>query len=82
MYLGDVSCSREAEGEGTNGSWHKSQGDLITTVPDGLDGLADIPVVMSHAYVLQTAENDADGLSVLLRTIYGLTDQIGSELLP
>lgn len=55
-YLGDISGPREAEGDGSNGSGHEPHGNLVATVPDSLDGLADIPVVVSHANVLGTTE--------------------------
>lgn len=51
-YLRDVSGSSETKRQGANGFGHELHGNLIPTVPHCLDGLADIPVVMSHANVL------------------------------
>lgn len=56
-YLGDVAGSGEAEGDGPDGLGHEAHGDLVATVPDGLDGLAYVPVAMSHADVLQQEVN-------------------------
>lgn len=52
LYLGDVSCSSEAKCEGSNGFGHKPHWNFIPTIPDCLDGLAHIPIVMSHTDVL------------------------------
>jgi hypothetical protein len=53
-YLGDVSCPCEAEGDGPDGLWHEAHGDLVATVPDRLDRLAHVAVVVGHADVLRT----------------------------
>lgn len=55
MYLGDVAGSSETKRHGADGFGHKSHGDLVPTIPHCLDGLADVPVVMSHADVLRAA---------------------------
>lgn len=52
LYLGDVAGAGETKRHRADGLGHQSHGDLIPTIPHCLDGLADIPVVMSHADVL------------------------------
>lgn len=51
-YLGDVSGAGEAKRHRADGLGHEPHGDLVPTIPHGLDGLADVSVVMSHANVL------------------------------
>lgn len=56
LYLGDVAGTGETERHRADRLGHEPHGDLIPTIPHRLDGLADVPVVMSHADVLRTAE--------------------------
>lgn len=53
-YLGHIAGTSEAEGHRPNGLGHETHGDLVPTIPYCLDGLADVPVVMSHSDVLRT----------------------------
>lgn len=59
--LGDVAGSGEAEGDAADGLGHQPHGDLVAAVPHGLDGLADVPVVVSHPDVLRTHTCERSG---------------------
>lgn len=52
QYLGDVAGTGETKRHGSDRFGHEAHGDLIPTIPHCLDGLADVPVVVSHADVL------------------------------
>lgn len=52
-YLGDVAGSGETKRHRADGFRHEPHGNLIPTIPHCLDGLADVPVVVSHADVLR-----------------------------
>lgn len=56
LYLGDVAGASETERHRANRLGHEAHGDLIPTISYCLYGLADVPVVVSHADVLGTAE--------------------------
>ena len=67
LYLGDVAGTGETKRHRADRFGHEAHGYLIPTIPHRLDGLADVPVVMSHADVLRTAERqggtgDEDGV--------------------
>ncbi len=51
-HLGDIAGTSETKCHRADRFGHKPHGNLIPTIPHCLDGLADVPVVMSHANVL------------------------------
>lgn len=52
LYLGDVAGTGETKRHRADRFGHEPHGDLVPTIPHGLNGLAHVPVVMSHADVL------------------------------
>lgn len=67
LYLGDVAGTGETKRHRSDRFGHEAHGDLIPTIPHCLDGLADVPVVMSHADVLWTAEMWSDEIRMAWR---------------